>query len=963
MFNQFIIEPLSNFIGFIFKTAYTVTDNYGFALIFLSFIVSIIIFPLQKLSDKLKLKDDREKARFNDLIDAVKSHYSGATAYYYTRYIHRIYHYHPIKSMRSLTGLLIQIPFFIGAYAFLSHYEPLSGSSFLFFTNLGAPDKLLFGFNLLPVIMTIFNIMATNILLFGKPPKEKIQLYVIALIFFALLYNSPSGLVLYWTFNNLFSLLKTITEKLIKKEPFINFSWFKLFAKSFFTLRNIFTLLLFIVSLYFYTLFYYNKNIILYSLALFFALIMIVPALGTFRKSYRAKTNFTVIFTLILFFSLIFIIFAVSFFTPFNTFKSLRFIGSNTASFGALFALFFIYVLSSIPQIKLFKREDLYMVHRSKPLLNLDFLILSAAVLSLLFLFAPSSFIASDTGEIENGLAYIFKYYLPFFIVATLMSLLIYKILPKTFKNIISFIFIFSLLNFTLHGFIFTGSFNAMNNFGFDNFSIPYRRRFFDVFIYIVIFVAVFWLFNLKNRLKLRVAASFILSLSVIVFIINTFTIMQAYQRSSFLTENPLENTVHHFSKTQENLVVILIDRAVGGFVPTVFERHPQLKEAFSGFVYYPNTISYFTRTLGGLPLILGGYDYTYENREKHKNKTLAETEAEAFFTIPDNLKNSGYSVHFTNPNSPFLTKKLMNRFAEENISVNFEKNDYLSLMENSEAVAVVFGKSRENSLRKMILAIGLFRLNGDFLRPLIYQGGRWFGTRNPAYDKFLAGQRELSKLKALPYISATDAKTATYRFVYNMTPHDPQGFTANAQMRDINQSYTDLSLYDENDIAAFKTAENIVFYYGVEASLLTLADWFLWMKENNVYDNTKIIIVSDHGSSDIITELSNDKVINAFNALLLLKDFNNTFPLKTDPTFMTNADVPQLILSHLSHPVSASGKLLAEMAAEEKEKTIFLYDIPWDSGKNKINQFVIINRHELKDKEFNTHQPDKNIK
>ena len=58
--------------------------------------------------------------------------------------------------------------------------------------------------------MTIINISASAVYSKGLSLKEKIQLYLTAAVFLILLYNSPSGLVLYWTLNNLFSLLKNI---------------------------------------------------------------------------------------------------------------------------------------------------------------------------------------------------------------------------------------------------------------------------------------------------------------------------------------------------------------------------------------------------------------------------------------------------------------------------------------------------------------------------------------------------------------------------------------------------------------------------------------------------------------------------------------------------------------------------------------------------------------------------------
>jgi arylsulfatase A-like enzyme len=71
-------------------------------------------------------------------------------------------------------------------------------------------------------------------------------------------------------------------------------------------------------------------------------------------------------------------------------------------------------------------------------------------------------------------------------------------------------------------------------------------------------------------------------------------------------------------------------------------------------------------------------------------------------------------------------------------------------------------------------------------------------------------------------------------------------------------------------------------------------------LKENNAYDNTRIIIVSDHGGnisniSNNIT-LPNGTPLASYTALLMVKDFDAQGRLKTDNTFMTNADMPSLV-------------------------------------------------------------------
>jgi hypothetical protein len=105
---------------------------------------------------------------------------------------------------------------------------------FLLINDLGKPDSLLpilGGINLLPILMTFINCAAGAIYTHGHDFKDKVQIYGMALVFLVLLYNSPSGLVLYWTFNNVFSLIKEgYLICLFKKKKYFLFGIISAFA-------------------------------------------------------------------------------------------------------------------------------------------------------------------------------------------------------------------------------------------------------------------------------------------------------------------------------------------------------------------------------------------------------------------------------------------------------------------------------------------------------------------------------------------------------------------------------------------------------------------------------------------------------------------------------------------------------------------------------------------------------------
>ena len=138
-----ILSPFIFLIKTIFLFAYNLTEDYGWAIILLSFTISLLLLPVFILIEKSKKKDDGVKQRMKPLIDEVKRVYKGQERYYYIKTIHRQHNYNTYKALAPVLTLLIQIPFFIAAYQFLDNYEPLKGVSFLFIKDLSLPDGAL----------------------------------------------------------------------------------------------------------------------------------------------------------------------------------------------------------------------------------------------------------------------------------------------------------------------------------------------------------------------------------------------------------------------------------------------------------------------------------------------------------------------------------------------------------------------------------------------------------------------------------------------------------------------------------------------------------------------------------------------------------------------------------------------------------------------------------------------------
>ncbi len=143
-------------------------------------------------------------------INRIKKNYKGRERYFYIKAIYKNYSYSPFYVLFSSTELYLQILVFMTVYMYINKLKMLNGTSFLFIENLGSPDKLLFGINLLPIIMTIANLVSATF--YTKEKSKRKQAFLMAGVFLFLLYNSHSALVLYWTCNNIFSLIKNWIE-------------------------------------------------------------------------------------------------------------------------------------------------------------------------------------------------------------------------------------------------------------------------------------------------------------------------------------------------------------------------------------------------------------------------------------------------------------------------------------------------------------------------------------------------------------------------------------------------------------------------------------------------------------------------------------------------------------------------------------------------------------------------------
>lgn len=211
---QNLFSPLEKIYKALYLFAYDITGNYGLALILLSFFTFIVLYPFNKKAQQIQNKEHKVQAILAPQISEIKKQYSGREQYEQLQWLYRRYGYHPLYAIRSALGLLLQIPFLTAAYYMLSGLAEIQGVSWGMIQNLGSPDHLLHGVNVLPFVMTLVTVLYAFVMP-GISKKERIQTIAIGVFFLILLYSAPAALLIFWTCNLIWSLLDSLlSEKL-----------------------------------------------------------------------------------------------------------------------------------------------------------------------------------------------------------------------------------------------------------------------------------------------------------------------------------------------------------------------------------------------------------------------------------------------------------------------------------------------------------------------------------------------------------------------------------------------------------------------------------------------------------------------------------------------------------------------------------------------------------------------------
>ena len=185
-----------------------ITHNYGWAIIVLTIIIKIVLYPLQHKS----IVSMKKMQRVQPKMEAIKNKYKKARSDAEQRQkmnveMMKLYQQEGINPMGGCLPIALQLPILWGFYGLLSRAIELRGAPFmLWIHDLSAKDPLY----ITPILMTVTMFIQQTMTPTTVDPAQRRMFLIMPLVFGWIFKEFPSGLVLYWLVQNILTIIQTM---------------------------------------------------------------------------------------------------------------------------------------------------------------------------------------------------------------------------------------------------------------------------------------------------------------------------------------------------------------------------------------------------------------------------------------------------------------------------------------------------------------------------------------------------------------------------------------------------------------------------------------------------------------------------------------------------------------------------------------------------------------------------------
>ncbi len=337
------------------------------------------------------------------------------------------------------------------------------------------------------------------------------------------------------------------------------------------------------------------------------------------------------------------------------------------------------------------------------------------------------------------------------------------------------------------------------------------------------------------------------------------------------MSENQKINLLKHSDdifnySPRKNIIVIVLDTFGSEIFDEILATDKSIVSSFNGFVQYPDTTSNYPATYASIPSILTGQLIPFDKPFFE----LLETELPKQ-GLPLKMEEKGFKVTFVSVLEEFRN------FYQKRFVLDSNINPELS----------------QKIVGTQLIDYALFRTLPDTFKPLVLNQGKWLLSSHLAKQvkqPSTHSEKGMQMLELFTNNSRIVDSKPQFKILHFLLPHPEYVYDQNCEKDNLKPNQTER-------------------YYMVQQSTCTLkklALFFNQLKKLNVYNQSMIVVTSDHGArllSDMaFTGFPSFFELNSSGVLFMLKGINQNQPFIQIDNPYTLLELKELILDDRNH-------------------------------------------------------------
>lgn len=450
----------------------------------------------------------------------------------------------------------------------------------------------------------------------------------------------------------------------------------------------------------------------------------------------------------------------------------------------------------------------------------------------MLFIYEPINMFASNSIDFSYSLKDIFFPILGMFFIGWLLSSLILTLIyfiNKKIYNIITVIYAVIFFETYIQGVFLSSKLPVLNG----STIIWKNYRIYDLITIGITAVIIFAVVFIIKKFKIKKALNYISNISMAVFFILIIGSFPTFFKIAENNSNKITTTGENLNVMSENknFIIFVVDTVDSRSFYKNLKKNNDL-DFFSDFTYYPDTMSYYAYTLYSVPEMLTGIPCMDENPDIYDDYYIDSFNKSPLF---ESLSSNNYNINiYTSTISKYDNSKYVIQNIDQSIKPEINEKKYINsqLRYNWYKYSPYFFKKMAN----------IETVNFDIYDNSFYSDNKWFYNLTLKNSKF----------------DMTDKNQ--FKFIHTDGAHPPFVYDKN---------FNDVSLKEG------------VYENQIDCTVTMLKTYINKLKANKVYNNTTLIIMSDHGYS----EKNDDK--GRFNPLFMIKapyESNNNMIISDKP-------------------------------------------------------------------------------